>query len=124
MDGTPVPDATDDLVHERSLVPRTPFLRNTRSRMSELSAEPAYASWGQRVGAKAIDAVIVASPFLALGVVLTLVYQDDNPKTDDASAIGALMFIPILLLSPFYFALMHGRPSGQTVGKQNNRIAV
>lgn len=65
------------------------------------------------------------APFFVLALVLFAVVGPDNdPSTDDSSAYGALAGLAAIIAAPFYFALMHGRPRGQTIGKRSVGIAV
>lgn len=87
--------------------------------------EPRYASWGQRAHALLLDGLVIVAPFFLLAFVLLLVIgPDDNSATDDSAGYGALVGIVAMIVAPFYFTLMHGRPSGQTVGKRALKIAV
>ena len=87
--------------------------------------EPRYASWGQRAGALLLDGLVIVAPFFLLAFVLLLVIgPDDNSATDDSAGYGALVGIVAMIVAPFYFTLMHGRPSGQTLGKRALKIAV
>jgi len=93
--------------------------------MATVDDLPEYASWGARFRAKLLDALIVVGPLFVLAlVILAVVGPDDDPTTDDGAAYGALAGLAAIIAAPFYFAIMHGRPRGQTVGKRAVGIAV
>jgi uncharacterized RDD family membrane protein YckC len=74
-----------------------------------------YASWGRRVGAYLLDALVIAVPFIVIIVIALLA---GNPEEDDGTwgIIGIAYLLTIV--APFiYFTVMHGRESGQTLGK-------
>ena len=72
-----------------------------------------------------LDGLVIVAPLFLLAIVLAVVIgPDDNPATDDSAAYGALAGLAAMVVAPFYFTLMHGRPSGQTVGKRALGIAV
>lgn len=75
-----------------------------------------YASWGRRVGAYLLDALVIAVPFIVI-IVIALLAGD--PEEDDSTwgIIGIAYLLTIV--APFiYFTVMHGRESGQTLGKR------
>jgi len=75
-----------------------------------------YASWGRRVGAYLLDALVIAVPFIVI-IVIALLAGD--PEEDDGTwgIIGIAYLLTIV--APFiYFTVMHGRESGQTLGKR------
>ena len=81
-----------------------------------------YASWGRRVGAYLLDALVIAVPFIVI-IVIALLAGD--PEEDDGTwgIIGIAYLLTIV--APFiYFTVMHGRESGQTLGKRWVRIRV
>ena len=72
-----------------------------------------------------LDGVVIVAPLFLLAIVLAVVIgPDNNSATDDSAAYGALAGIAAMVVAPLYFTLMHGRPSGQTVGKRALGIAV
>jgi uncharacterized RDD family membrane protein YckC len=76
-----------------------------------------YASWGRRLGAYLLDVLVIAVPLIAIiGVALAAGSpEDENDSSWTAVAIAYLLTIVV----PFvYFTLMHGRESGQTLGKK------
>jgi uncharacterized RDD family membrane protein YckC len=75
-----------------------------------------YASWGRRVGAYLLDALVIAVPFIVIIVIALLA---GNPEEDDGTwgIIGIAYLLTIV--APFiYFTVMQGRESGQTLGKR------
>ena len=75
-----------------------------------------YASWGRRVGAYLLDALVIAVPFIVI-IVIALLAGD--PEEDDGTwgIIGIAYLLTIV--APFiYFTVMHGREGGQTLGKR------
>ena len=76
-----------------------------------------YASWGRRLGAYLLDVLVLALPLIAIiGIALSMGNPEDENDSSWA-AVGIAYLLTILL--PFvYFTLMHGRESGQSLGKK------
>lgn len=76
-----------------------------------------YASWGRRVGAYLLDTLVIAVP---LTVIIVIALAAGNPNDEDDSSWGVIgIAYLITLVAPFtYFTVMHGRESGQTLGKR------
>jgi uncharacterized RDD family membrane protein YckC len=76
-----------------------------------------YASWGRRVGAYLLDALVIAVPLIAIVVIALLA---GNPEDDDDNSWGVIGIAYLLtIVAPFvYFTVMHGRERGQTLGKR------
>lgn len=71
----------------------------------------AYASWGSRVGAYLIDAIVLTAVFLAVGVLLR------------HAGSGVILAVAIAIQAA-YFTFFHGSERGQTLGKRALGIAV
>jgi uncharacterized RDD family membrane protein YckC len=76
-----------------------------------------YASWGRRLGAYLLDVLVLVVPFIAI-VVIALVAGDPEDENDTAWAVIGFSYLAWLVLPFLYFTLMHGRESGQTLGKR------
>jgi uncharacterized RDD family membrane protein YckC len=76
-----------------------------------------YASWGRRVGAYLLDSLVIAVPLIAI-IVLALVAGDPGDKNDASWGIIGIAYL-LTIVAPFvYFTVMHGRESGQSLGKR------
>jgi uncharacterized RDD family membrane protein YckC len=64
-----------------------------------------------------LDALVIAVPLIAIVVIALLA---GNPEDDDDSSWGVIGIAYLLtIVAPFvYFTVMHGRESGQTLGKR------
>jgi uncharacterized RDD family membrane protein YckC len=82
-----------------------------------------YSSWGRRVGAYLLDTLVLAVPLLVvIGVAVAAAGPEDE---DDGAWVAVGIAYLLTLVLPFvYFTVMHGRPSGQTLGKKWLGIAV
>jgi uncharacterized RDD family membrane protein YckC len=76
-----------------------------------------YASWGQRLGAYLLDVVVILAPLVAI-VVIALAAGNPDDEDDTFWAIFGLSYLAWILLPFVYFTVMHGRESGQTLGKR------
>lgn len=70
-----------------------------------------YASWGSRVGAYLIDAIVLTGVFLAVGALLR------------HAGSGVVLAVAIAIQAA-YFTFFHGSEHGQTLGKRALGIAV
>jgi uncharacterized RDD family membrane protein YckC len=91
---------------QRSLVEQSP-----------LAAEVAYASWGARLVALILDNLLVGVVVFAAGAALGTAGGD----TEGGIGVGLLIY---WVAGWLYFALLEGRPSGQTLAKRALKIAV
>jgi uncharacterized RDD family membrane protein YckC len=71
-----------------------------------------YATWGRRLGAWLIDALLVWGASFVFDIVATSSGGDFGYS------------VVFFLLTPLYFTLCHGGPAGQTLGKRAVGIAV
>ena len=79
------------------------------------------ATYGQRVGAWAIDCLIVYGLLFVVAVIVVAVYFPDASDTESGqTGLGLLL----VLLVPLYSAFLHGLWHGQTIGKRAVGIAV
>jgi uncharacterized RDD family membrane protein YckC len=76
-----------------------------------------YASWGRRVGAYLVDTILLAAPLVALAV-LALAAGDPDDENDTSWAVVGFAYLGWIVLPFVYFAVLHGRESGQTLGKR------
>jgi uncharacterized RDD family membrane protein YckC len=81
---------------------------------------PPYASWGRRFAALLIDGLVLAIPFIVPLIVAVAVTADDpNSDQNDAVFIAVAIGWLLTIVLPFvYYTVLHGRPSGQTLGKR------
>lgn len=78
---------------------------------------PPYASWGRRFAAVVVDGILLALPFLAT-IVVAGVLDGPGEEDDDIWLLVAIGW-GFSLVAPFvYFTVLHGRASGQTLGKR------
>jgi uncharacterized RDD family membrane protein YckC len=85
-------------------------------------SERQFGSWGRRVGAYLLDAVII---FIPLMVVIIVALVAASPDEDDGAwAVVGLAYLASFLIPFVYFTVFHGRPSGQTPGKRALGIRV
>lgn len=90
---------------------------------AQLAGPLPRASFGQRLGAFAIDLVIIVAVELIIGVVLGIVIAAlANTGSGAAAAVagllGVLAFLFYVAFPIVYFGYMEGQPSGQTFGKR------
>lgn len=81
------------------------------------------ASFGQRLGAFAIDLLIIVVAEVILAVVATIVIgaianTGSGVLIAIASLIGLIVFLLYIAMPIVYFGYMEGQPSGQTIGKR------
>lgn len=76
-----------------------------------------YSSWGRRVGAYLLDTLVLFVPLLIV-IGLAVVASDPDDEDDGAWAVVGLAYVLTLVLPFVYFTVMHGRASGQTLGKK------
>jgi len=75
------------------------------------------AGWGRRLGAYLLDAIVIAVPLIAIVVIALLAGDPEDASDESWGAVGIAYLLWIL--APFvYFTVMHGRASGQTLGKR------
>lgn len=76
-----------------------------------------YASWGRRVGAYLLDTLVLLLPFVAI-IAVALAAGDPDDDDDSSWAVVGFAYLASIVVPFLYFALMHGRESGQTLGKK------
>lgn len=76
-----------------------------------------YASWGRRLGAYLLDTLVLVLPLIAV-IVIALALGDPGDENDAAWAVVGFAYLAWILLPFLYFTLLHGRESGQTLGKR------
>jgi uncharacterized RDD family membrane protein YckC len=76
-----------------------------------------YAGWGRRVGAYLLDVLVLVVPFIAV-VVIALAAGNPEDENDSSFAVIGFAYLAWIVLPFLYFTLMHGRESGQTLGKR------
>jgi len=84
---------------------------------------PPYASWGRRFAAVFVDGFLLAIPFVVAIVVAVVSTEGSGggqeDEISDAAAIGVLIAWALSVVAPLvYYTVLHGRASGQTVGKR------
>ncbi len=87
------------------------------------------ASFGQRLGAFAIDLVIIIVVVLVIGfifsaIIAVLANSGSGVALGVAGLIGLITFLLYLAIPIVYFGYMEGQPSGQTFGKRVLNIRV
>ena len=82
-----------------------------------------YSSWGRRVGAYLLDTLVLAVPLIIV-ILLAVVAAGPDDEDDGAWAVVGIAYLLTLLVPFVYFTVMHGRASGQTLGKKWLGIAV
>jgi uncharacterized RDD family membrane protein YckC len=76
-----------------------------------------YSSWGSRVAAYLLDALVLAVP-LVIVILVAVVAADPEDENDGAWAAVGIAYLLTLLLPFVYFTVMQGRASGQSLGKK------
>jgi uncharacterized RDD family membrane protein YckC len=76
-----------------------------------------YASWGRRLGAYLLDTLLLVAPFIAV-IVIALAAGDPGDENDAVWAVIGFAYLAWIVLPFVYFTLLHGRESGQTLGKR------
>jgi uncharacterized RDD family membrane protein YckC len=76
-----------------------------------------YASWGSRVGAYLLDVLVIAVPLIGI-VVVALAAGNPDDENDSSWAVVGIAYLGTIVVPFVYFTLMHGRESGQTLGKK------
>ena len=82
-----------------------------------------YSSWGRRVVAFLLDTLVLAVP-LCIVILVAVAAADTADENDGAWAAVGIAYLLTLLLPFVYYTVMHGRPSGRTLGKKWLGIAV
>lgn len=76
-----------------------------------------YASWGRRVGAYLLDTLVLVVPLIVIiGIALAAGNPDD--ENDGSWGVVGVAYLATILAPFVYFTLMHGRESGQSLGKR------
>ncbi len=94
----------------------------------EAAAGPAevrsdYASWGRRLGAYLLDVLVIAVPLIAI-IGIALAAGNPEDENDSSWAAVGIAYLLTIVVPFIYFTLMHGRESGQTLGKKWTGIRV
>jgi uncharacterized RDD family membrane protein YckC len=76
-----------------------------------------YSSWGRRVVAYLLDALVLAVPLIIV-ILLAVVAADPEDEDDGAWAVVGVAYLLTLLLPFVYFTVMQGRARGQSLGKK------
>jgi uncharacterized RDD family membrane protein YckC len=76
-----------------------------------------YSSWGRRVAAYLLDTLVLAVPLIVV-ILVAVAAADPGDEDDGAWAVVGVAYLLTLLLPFVYFTVMHGRASGQTLGKK------
>ena len=76
-----------------------------------------YASWGRRVGAYLLDVLVIALPLIVI-IVVAIAAGDPDDENDGSWAVIGIAYLATFLAPFVYFTLMHGRESGQSLGKK------
>jgi uncharacterized RDD family membrane protein YckC len=76
-----------------------------------------YAGWGRRVGAYLLDTLVLVIPLIAIVVIALAAGNPDDENDSSWAAIG-IAYLATILLPFVYFTFLHGRESGQSLGKR------
>jgi uncharacterized RDD family membrane protein YckC len=82
-----------------------------------------YSSWGRRVGAYLLDTLVLVVPLITI-IIIALAAGNPEDEDDSSWAVIGFAYLATLLLPFVYYTVMHGRASGQTLGKKWLGIAV
>ena len=82
-----------------------------------------YSSWGRRVGAYLLDTIVLVVPLVVI-VIIALAAGNPDDEDDNSWAVVGIAYLLTLVLPFVYYTVMHGRASGQTLGKKWLGIAV
>jgi uncharacterized RDD family membrane protein YckC len=82
-----------------------------------------YSSWGRRVAAYLLDTLVLVVPLIVI-VIIALAAGNPEDEDDNSWAVIGIAYLLTLLLPFVYYTVMHGRASGQTLGKKWLGIAV
>ena len=82
-----------------------------------------YSSWGRRVGAYLLDSLVLVVPLIVI-VIIALAAGNPEDEDDSSWAVVGIAYLLTLVLPFVYYTVMHGRASGQTLGKKWLGIAV
>ena len=89
--------------------------REEAARSAEVQRD--YSSWGRRVGAYLLDTLVLVVPLIAI-VIFALAAGNPDDEDDSSWAVIGIAYL-LTIVAPFvYFTVMHGRESGQTLGKR------
>lgn len=78
-----------------------------------------YASWGRRLGAYLLDVVVIAVPLIVIVIVIIALAAGNLDDENDSSwAVLGIAYLATIFAPFVYFTVMHGRASGQSLGKK------
>jgi uncharacterized RDD family membrane protein YckC len=95
--------------------------RETAAAPTEIRSD--YSSWGRRVGAYLLDTLVLVVPLIVI-VIIALAAGNPEDEDDSSWAVVGIAYLLTLVLPFVYYTVMHGRASGQTLGKKWLSIAV
>ncbi|MGH3064058.1 MAG: RDD family protein [Gaiellaceae bacterium] len=76
-----------------------------------------YSSWGRRVGAYLLDALVLVVPLIVI-VIIALAAGNPDDEDDNSWAVIGIAYLLTLILPFVYYTAMQGRASGQSLGKK------
>jgi uncharacterized RDD family membrane protein YckC len=112
---------TGEVISDLPTYPREAAEREAAATPTETLSD--YSSWGRRVGAYLLDTLVLVVPLIVI-VIFALAAGNPEDEDDSSWAVVGVAYLLTLVLPFLYYTVMHGRASGQTLGKKWLGIAV